>query len=231
MKAKKEEELLECPICWESFNLVENIPYILWCGHTLCETCILSLQWAAVRFPSLPIQLPLVVSCPWCQLLSFRVIWKGKLRFPSKNFLLLWLVENANGNQIRLCPSSCTDERVFQSSSNSTSLCQRSYSSSILNPQEPPSSSGTREGSSSSFMRSWRVCTSLPKSLALLLHITVKFPVIAVFMLIVFYIIPASAAILVGYLLITFLFALPSFLVLYFSYPILNWLVREIIAW
>ncbi|RZC73638.1 hypothetical protein C5167_049118 [Papaver somniferum] len=77
MKAKKEEELLECPICWESFNLVENIPYILWCGHTLCKTCILSLQWAAVRFPSLPIQLPLFVSCPWCQLLSLRVIWKG----------------------------------------------------------------------------------------------------------------------------------------------------------
>ncbi|MCL7050016.1 hypothetical protein MKW94_029109, partial [Papaver nudicaule] len=213
MKAKKEEELLECPICWESFNLVENIPYILWCGHTLCETCILSLQWAPVRFPSLPIQLPLVVSCPWCQLLSFRVIWKGKLRFPSKNFLLLWLVENANGNQIRFSPSSCTDERVFQSSSNSTLLCQRSYSSSSVNPHEPPSSSRTREGSGS-FMRSWRVCTSLPKSLALLLHITVKFPVIAVFMLTVLYIIPASAAILVGYLLITFLFALPSFLVL-----------------
>ncbi|XP_026402268.1 uncharacterized protein LOC113297903 [Papaver somniferum] len=77
MKAKKEEELLECPICWESFNLVENTPYILWRGHTLCKTCILSLQWAAVRFPSFPIQLPLFVSCPWCQLLSFRVIWKS----------------------------------------------------------------------------------------------------------------------------------------------------------
>lgn len=27
------EEGLECPICWESFNLVENIPYVLWCGE------------------------------------------------------------------------------------------------------------------------------------------------------------------------------------------------------
>lgn len=231
MKAKKEEELLECPICWESFNLVENIPYILWCGHTLCKTCILSLQWAAVRFPSLPIQLPLFVSCPWCQLLSLRVIWKGKLRFPRKNFFLLWLVESANGNQIRFCPSSCTDEKAFQSSSSSTSVRQSgSYPSSIESLHEPPSSSRTREGSSS-FIRSWRVCTSLRKSVALLLHITAKFPVVAIFMLIVLYIIPASAAILVGWLLITFLFALPSFLVLYFSYPILNWLVREIIAW
>lgn len=31
------EEGLECPICCESFNIVENIPYVLWCGHTLCK--------------------------------------------------------------------------------------------------------------------------------------------------------------------------------------------------
>ncbi|KAI3946718.1 hypothetical protein MKW98_003281, partial [Papaver atlanticum] len=130
-----------------------------------------------------------------------------KLRFPRKNFFLLWLVESANGNQIRFCPSSCTDEKAFQSSSSSTSVRQSgSYPSSIESLHEPPSSSRTREGSSS-FIRSWR-------SLALLLHITAKFPVVAIFMLIVLYIIPASAAILVGWLLITFLFALPSFLVL-----------------
>ncbi|KAL0431753.1 UNVERIFIED_CONTAM: hypothetical protein Sradi_0801300 [Sesamum radiatum] len=48
------DEGLECPICWESFNLVENIPYVLWCGHTLCKHCILGLQWAVVKFPTLP---------------------------------------------------------------------------------------------------------------------------------------------------------------------------------
>ena len=53
---------LECPICWESFNIVENVPYILWCGHTLCKNCVLGLQWAVVKLPNLPIQLPFFIS-------------------------------------------------------------------------------------------------------------------------------------------------------------------------
>ncbi|KAH9615650.1 hypothetical protein KSS87_022254, partial [Heliosperma pusillum] len=42
------EERLECPICWESFNLVENVPYVLWCGHTLCKNCVQGLPWATL---------------------------------------------------------------------------------------------------------------------------------------------------------------------------------------
>jgi len=51
------EEGLDCPICWESFNLVENVPYVLWCGHTMCKNCILGLHWAVVKF------LPFLSSC------------------------------------------------------------------------------------------------------------------------------------------------------------------------
>lgn len=39
-----EDEGLECPICWEYFNIVENVPYVLWCGHSVCKNCILGLQ-------------------------------------------------------------------------------------------------------------------------------------------------------------------------------------------
>ena len=90
------EEGLDCPICWESFNLVENVPYVLWCGHTMCKNCILGLHWAVVKFPSLPIQLPLFISCPWCNLLSFRLVYKGNLRFPRKNYFLLWIGRDGN---------------------------------------------------------------------------------------------------------------------------------------
>jgi hypothetical protein len=31
------EEGLDYPICWKSFNLVENISYILCCDHKMCE--------------------------------------------------------------------------------------------------------------------------------------------------------------------------------------------------
>ncbi|KAL6994167.1 hypothetical protein U1Q18_012274 [Sarracenia purpurea var. burkii] len=99
--SSREEGLLECPICWESFNIVENVPYVLWCGHTLCKNCILGLQWAVVKFPTLPIQLPLFISCPWCSLLSPRLVYKGNLKFPRKNFFLLWMVESMNGDRVK----------------------------------------------------------------------------------------------------------------------------------
>ncbi|KAF6176509.1 hypothetical protein GIB67_007892 [Kingdonia uniflora] len=223
MSSKREEELLECPICWDSFNIVENVPYILWCGHTLCKTCILSLRWAEVKLPTLPVQLPLFVSCPWCQLLSFRLVWKGNLRFPRKNFFLLWLVESANGNRVRYCPSSSCDHNFVLPSNRSTVSRNGSSSSSEYLHETPRSSPRDRQRTNHSLLGGWRILT-------LLMNLTAKFPVVIIFMLIVLYVIPASAAILVLYLLITFLFALPSILVLYFSYPILDWLVREIIA-
>ncbi|XVE78931.1 hypothetical protein DITRI_Ditri14bG0017800 [Diplodiscus trichospermus] len=48
------DERLECPICWESFNIVENIPYICFMGN---------------------------------------------VKFPSKNYFLLWMVESMNGDR------------------------------------------------------------------------------------------------------------------------------------
>ncbi|CAL1411082.1 unnamed protein product [Linum trigynum] len=57
-----------------------------------------------------------------------------------------------------------------------------------------------------------------------------KFPLVIIFLLIILYAVPASAAILALYVLITVLFALPSFLILYFAYPSFDWLVSEIIT-
>ncbi|PWA80077.1 RING/U-box superfamily protein [Artemisia annua] len=103
------DEGFECPICWESFNIVENVPYVLWCGHTLCKNCVLGLQWAVVKLPTLPIQLPFFISCPWCNLLSFRLVYKGNLKFPRKNYFLLWMVESMNGDRVKSHSSVCGD--------------------------------------------------------------------------------------------------------------------------
>lgn len=75
-----------------------------------------------------------------------------------------------------------------------------------------------------------RLHLSLRKSLVFFAHMTAKFPLIVMFLLIVLYAIPTSTAILALYILITLVFALPSFLILYFSLPSLDWLVREIIT-
>ncbi|KAK9098150.1 hypothetical protein Syun_025195 [Stephania yunnanensis] len=225
------EELLECPVCWESFNVVENAPYVFWCGHTLCRTCVLSLRLVQVKVPTLPIQLPFFVSCPWCQLLSFRLIWKGNIRFPRKNFFLLWLVDNANVNRTRhRCPLRNESQVVQPSSAESTQQSRLLAPSTSLYYYELSGGLPSPRQGRSRLIGSWRVCTSLQKSLSLLVRLTAKFPLVVVFMVIVLYVIPTSAAILIGYMLFTFLFALPSFLVLYLAYPILDWLVREIVA-
>lgn len=201
------EEGLECPICWESFNIVENVPYVLWCGHTLCKNCILGLQWAVVKFPTLPLQLPLFISCPWCNLLSLRLVYKGILKFPRKNYFLLWMVESMNGDRLQ-------SRRITPP----TEQHQQPFFPAVRSVQPVHHHNNSRHES------------PLRKSLVFFLHLTSKFPLVLIFLLIALYAVPASAAILALYVLITALFAIPSFLILYFAYPTLDWLVREIIA-
>ncbi|PIA62968.1 hypothetical protein AQUCO_00200765v1 [Aquilegia coerulea] len=183
------EEGLECPICWESFNIVENVPYVLWCGHTLCKNCVLGLQWAVVKFPALPVQLPLFISCPWCHLLSFRLVYKGNLKFPRKNFFLLWMVESMNGDRVKSHSSFFGEHQpAWSSTCNSTTGGQVNYS----NPRRTPRGHHLEHSGSS--------------------H--------------------DNASVRANYLNLETLNAslLPSFLILYFAYPSLDWLVREIIT-
>ncbi|CAA2996015.1 uncharacterized protein LOC111400905 [Olea europaea var. sylvestris] len=229
------EEGLECPICWESFNLVENIPFVLWCGHTLCKNCILGLQWAVVKFPSLPYQLPLFISCPWCNFLSLRLVYRGNLKFPRKNFFLLWMLESMNGDRVKSHSSTCGDHQAIWSSSTKAPGSRTGNSNhrrgQCTHHSEHLGSGSNNNGNqfNSSFAFE-RLHSSLTKSLVFFVHLTAKFPLVIIFLIIVLYVIPASAAILALYVLITVVFALPSFLILYFAYPSLDWLVREIIT-
>jgi len=226
------EDRLECPICWESFNIVENVPYVLWCGHSLCKNCVLGLQWALVKLPTLPILLPFFISCPWCNMLSFRLVYKGILRFPCKNYFLLWMVESMNGDRSSFSSFHNDHQPVAPLNNNPTTGNQ-------VNPEvgnrhamrvQIPSEQSL-PNRDPSYFNSERLHLSLRKSLVFFAHMTAKFPLIVMFLLIVLYAIPTSAAILALYILITLVFALPSFLILYFSLPSLDWLVREIITW
>ncbi|XP_075511878.1 uncharacterized protein LOC142547430 [Primulina tabacum] len=227
-----EEEGLECPTCWEFFNLVENIPYVLWCGHTLCKNCILELQWAVVKCPTLPLQLPLFISCPWCNLLLLRLVYWGNLKFPRKNFFLLSMLESMNGDRVKSHSTVCWDHRVVWPLNTKHPRGQT-----VNNLRRVPlihhshlSESNHDDHQVNNYLAIERVHSTLRKSLVFFVHLTSKFPLVFIFLLISFYAIPASAAILALYILITITFALPSFLILYFANPSLDWLVREIIT-
>ncbi|KAI4328515.1 hypothetical protein L6164_020864 [Bauhinia variegata] len=221
------DEGLECPICCECFNIVENVPYVLWCGHTLCKNCILGLQWAVMKFPTQQIKIPFFISCPWCQLLSFRLVYKGNLKFPCKNFFLLWMVESLNGDRHKLVPISVDSQPIGFPKSNflvgnqvSTCNLRRASSSHGSGQWTSNSNDAGSDGETHVF--------SLHKSLDYFIHFTSKFPLIIIFLLISFLVVPGCAIILALYLLLTILFAIPSFLVLYFAYPTLQRLVGEI---
>lgn len=226
------EDVLECPICWESFNIVENVPYVLWCGHSLCKNCVLKIQWAIVNFPAVPIQLPLFISCPWCHCLSLRLLYRGQLKFPRKNFSLLWMVESMNNHH-----SKWFNQDQFASTSTTPLLGENSNHH---QRQESMPTTTTQHMHSDNSHSNWRQTSllnnssvgnnefSLQKLLVFLMHLTAKFPLVVICLFVVLYVIPASAAILALYILVTLLFALPSLLILYFAYPGLDWLIREI---
>uniref|UniRef100_A0A1J3K1I9 RING-type domain-containing protein n=1 Tax=Noccaea caerulescens TaxID=107243 RepID=A0A1J3K1I9_NOCCA len=219
----RDEEGLECPICWESFNIVENVPYVLWCGHTLCQNCVFGLQSSVLRLSSQDIKIPFFVSCPWCQLLSFRIVYKGVLKFPRKNFFLLWMVESLNGDR--------TSHGSLVSDNQQSVLTPRcgmslGHHCSNSNVTVRRNQSPHRDEHSSS--QPSRQHFSFHKSLDFFISFTSKFPLVIVFLVIVLFAIPGSLVILALYFLFTILLAIPSGMVLYFACPILERLVNEI---
>uniref|UniRef100_A0A251LPM5 RING-type domain-containing protein n=1 Tax=Manihot esculenta TaxID=3983 RepID=A0A251LPM5_MANES len=169
------EEGLECPICWESFNIVENVPYVLWCGHTLCKNCILALQWAVVKFPTLPIQLPLFISCPWCNLLSFRLVYRGSLRFPRKNYFLLWMVESKNDDGHKSHNTFCEDRQPLWSSDSNLAPRNESSHNNIRRGHHPEQSRMDHNHNHSNIILDFgRIKSSLQKSLFFFIHLTMR---------------------------------------------------------
>ncbi|KAM1859161.1 hypothetical protein ACFX13_011501 [Malus domestica] len=221
------EEGLECPICLESFNIVENVPHVLWCGHTLCRNCVLGLQWALVQLSSQKFKIPFFISCPWCHLLSLRLIYKGNLKFPRKNFFLLWMVESFNGDRLKFVPAISGENQLIGSPIASLAIGNQAANGNLRrNHSSCPSLSRHNRDDRGGHVE--RHQFSLHKSLDCFIHITSKFPLVILFLVIAFFAIPGSAIILAIYLLLTVVFAIPSFLLLYFAYPILDRLVKEI---
>ncbi|KAG0559321.1 hypothetical protein KC19_10G096500 [Ceratodon purpureus] len=223
------EEGLECPVCWESFDERENTPYVLWCGHSLCKTCVLNLEWATVKLSGLPLQLPLFISCPWCQFLTFRFKWKGQLKYPCKNFFLLWVVESLQGENGRLVdPADPEPVAAFGLGSLISPRAglpgcglERRQPGGVVRVNAAMPVTGNRWS-----INRWR--RSGGRLATCVLQFTARIPLILLFLFIVVYVLPFSTLVLALYCLITVLFAVPSFLVVYFSYPSLDWLVRAI---
>jgi hypothetical protein len=222
---------IECPVCWEGFNDAENTPYVLWCGHSLCRNCVMGLQWAVIKLPFCPVQLPLFIACPWCQFLTLRMMWKGKLKYPCKNFFLLWIVESLKGENVRQRPQGDLATVLTQTSVRSVPtvvLNLRPRHSQIEEQQRPTWNFLVATVQGGWNFAQWQILPA--RVLASVVQITAKLPLVFLFLFIIFYVLPFSAFVLAVYAVVTVVFAVPSFLAVYFSYPSLDWLAREIVT-
>ncbi|KAE8678384.1 TATA-binding protein-associated factor 2N-like [Hibiscus syriacus] len=223
------DEGLDCPICWESFNIVENVPYVLWCGHTLCKNCVMGLQPTVLKLHTQQIKIPVFISCPWYQLLSLRLVCKGILKFPRKNFFILWMIESLNGDRYGIDRRNLPGENQLVGSSRCNLVLGNQANYGVVKRRPYANRSEQIRYLDNGGRNSAERCHfSLLKSLDFFIHFTSKFPLVIILLLAVFFAIPGSAVILLLYLLVTVVFAIPSFLVLYFAFPMLEKLVREI---
>ncbi|KAK9272916.1 hypothetical protein L1049_003295 [Liquidambar formosana] len=144
------------------------------------------------------------------------------------------MVESMNGDRLKSNSTICGDHQSAWPSTSTLSLGSQVGQSNPRRGQHihhhRPAGSNHDHIPVNNYLNVERLQSSLRMSLVFFVHWTSKFPLVFIFLLIVLYAIPASAAILALYILITVLFALPSFLILYFAYPSLDWLMREIIT-
>ncbi|KAI5080383.1 hypothetical protein GOP47_0005862 [Adiantum capillus-veneris] len=227
-EASEEEEddrRFECPVCWEGFNSSSRLPYILWCGHSLCKSCLLRLEWATLELPVAAVQLPLLIACPWCQSLSGRLVWRPStaklIKYPRPNYSLLWLLQRAAvaGRPIRYHHRH--HHAILKTPSEDASAdYQQALSTHLANSWELPSSQPQSEVLSlQRWLRKFNGGLLLAKAFLLLLLI-----------FIVFWALPFCALVLMVHLVATLLLAFPAFLVVYFASPSLSWLFREIVS-
>ena len=73
---------MNCAICFSAYDLKENIPSILSCGHTYCKLC---LETYSKKFSN-------YLNCPFCKEKSLLTVLNGKSVF-KKNFALISILE------------------------------------------------------------------------------------------------------------------------------------------
>ncbi|KAE8667653.1 TATA-binding protein-associated factor 2N-like [Hibiscus syriacus] len=196
---------------------------------TLCQNYVMGLQPILLKFDTQQIKIPVFISCPWCQLLSLRLVYKGNLKLPRKNFFILWMIESLNGDRYGNARRNLSgDNQPLGFPRCNLMLGNQANHGVVRTGSSANRSEQIRSQDNGGRNIAERHHFSLHKSLDFFFHFTSKFPLVIVLLLVVFIAIPASAVILLLYLLVTVFFAIPSFLVMYFAFPMLERLVREI---
>jgi hypothetical protein len=102
------EELLQCALCLEPFNVLERIPKSLCCGHTFCAVCIEEMNRSGM-----------LITCPLrCSLMNDQI---------SINYTVKHIIENLHEQQTNSSSSVGMVSRDEQTELDRLSLQRRNY--------------------------------------------------------------------------------------------------------
>ena len=84
------DETTTCPVCYEAFNTMENIPRIMPCSHTACEKCMKEL-----------LREDHGLVCPECR--KKHATTNGVVAFPQNKYIFKLLKNNAEVRNFEMC--------------------------------------------------------------------------------------------------------------------------------
>lgn len=84
---------MDCPICLESFKLVDHIPRVFPCGHGICDQCM-KLMLISGRKPQANNSVYIKFECPQCKRPYSYQSENEAQKSIGKNFALLAFLES-----------------------------------------------------------------------------------------------------------------------------------------
>ena len=109
------DDTLGCPVCFEMFGTEKNIPRLLLCSHTLCESCIVEMLKGR-RF----------LVCPQCR--KRQTAYSGVNAFPQNKYILKSLVVKEEPFAFEFCPHHKRELSLFcKSNVCKKDICQLCY--------------------------------------------------------------------------------------------------------
>jgi hypothetical protein len=115
---------MECDICMIEWDSVKRIPRLLGCGHTFCESCLISLLHSAKSKNT-------DIFCPNCMTKQREIQYDEDIKKLIKNFNLLRIVEKIEARKTVASQKSILGDRI---ATEENQIIQGNFSNNVPQP-------------------------------------------------------------------------------------------------
>ena len=115
---------MECDICLTEWNLSNNIPKILNCGHTYCKTCLIDMFNTCIRNT-------ITLNCPTCKMRILNISNLNDITNLMNNKSLIQLIERKDNRSKLVYNFNLSASNFFTQTGQSMKSLDAAYLSSI----------------------------------------------------------------------------------------------------